>query len=790
MRLRTQLVVAFLGCGILPLVILGAISFSTARTGMAGMESTARASLEKGAEEQLVAIRGLKKQQVETYFDILRKLMVNFSENPSIASGFHELRTTYREHRTELKDFEPQAARAALQQFYVNDFSGEYRKQNDGKQADVAAYLSRLADHQVALQLDYIHNNANPLGQKHLLDRAASKTKYNEAHAKVHPLIRDYLQQFILYDVFMVDAESGDIVYSVFKEIDFGTSLRTGPLAKSSLAEVFKRSLEVADARDVVMVDFAQYLPSYEAPACFIASPITEGDKRIGSIIFQVPLDRLTQVMSDRSGLGETGETVLVGSDFLPRTDSYRDPEHRTVIKAFRNPAKGRIETEGIRKALTEGTSGVGTLVDYIGNEAVSAYCPVEIMGVKWALTAKRDTSEALAAVAAMSNVATVSSARLVYWTFGVGIAACGLVALVALWKANGIARPIVAASEFAQTIANGELTRDCTVKATAEAGELIAAMNKMRVSLNEMVSRLGGNARTLSRSSEGLSSTAAQLASGADEATHLSTSVTAAAEEMSSNMTCVSASTEEMSANVRTVAAAVEEMTASIAEVAQNAERAAGVAQEAAMLTEQSNIKVTQLGLAASEIGKVIEVIQDIAEQTNLLALNATIEAARAGEAGKGFAVVATEVKELAKQTASATDDIRTRIEAIQAASTEAIQAISNIETVIRNVNEVSRTIASAVEEQRITTTEISKSVAETSTAVETVTKSISESAMASREITQNMSKVDTAARQTSVGASSAKDAGDELLLLAEELQSLIRHFKIEEREAVAAQA
>jgi methyl-accepting chemotaxis protein len=788
MRLRTQLVVAFLGCGILPLIALGAISFSTARSGMSGMEATAREGLEKGAEEQLVAIRGLKKQQVETYFDILRKMVVNFSENPAIVDGFRDLRATYRDYGSEIKDFDPQAARAALQQFYASDFGNEYRKQNDGKQADVATYMSRLADHQVALQLDYIRNNPNPLGQKHLLDRASSKTRYNEAHAKVHPLIRDYLQQFTLYDVFMVDAESGDIVYSVFKEIDYGTSLRTGPLAKSSLADVFKRSLDVTDARDVVMVDFAQYLPSYEAPACFIASPITEGDKRIGSIVFQVPLDRLTQVMSDRSGLGETGETILVGADFLPRTDSFRDPSNRSVVNAFRNPAKARIETEGIRKALTEGATGVGKLVDYVGNEVVSAYCPVEIMGVKWALAAKRDTSEALAAVTTMSSVASTSASRLVYWTFGVGFAACAVVTLVGLWKANGIARPIVAASAFAKTIADGELTHDCTVKATAEAGELIAAMNRMRGSLKEMVGRLGGNARTLSQSSEGLSSTAAQLATGADEATHLSTSVTAAAEEMSSNMTCVSASTEEMSANVRTVAAAVEEMTASIAEVAQNAERAAGVAHEATMLTEQSNVKITQLGTAATEIGKVIEVIQDIAEQTNLLALNATIEAARAGEAGKGFAVVATEVKELAKQTASATDDIRTRIEAIQAATTEAIQAISNIETVIRNVNEVSRTIASAVEEQRITTTEISKSVAETSTAVETVTKSIAESAMASREITQNMSKVDSAARQTSAGASSAKDAGDELLLLAEELQSLIQHFKIEEREPASA--
>jgi methyl-accepting chemotaxis protein len=789
MRLRTQLIVAFLACGIVPLAVSGWLSFSTARRGMTAMEKTGEVALEQAAEDQLVAIRGLKKQQLETYFETLRTMLINFSENPSVVSGFLELRESARKYTTELKGFDPQAARTELQAFYTADYANEYRKQNEGRQADVNGYLSRLDDTQVALQLDYIRNNPNQLGQKHLLERAKSETTYNTAHARLHPLFRNSLEQFVLYDIFLVDAETGDIVYSVFKEIDFGTSLKTGPLAKSSIGEVFRKALDVVNDRDVVMTDFSQYFPSYEAPAGFIASPITIGKDRKGVMIFQVPLDRVTAVMSDRSGLGETGETLLVGGDFLPRSDSYRDTENRTVIKAFRNPSKGRIETEGIRKAVTEGVSGFVKLKDYVGNEVVSAFGPVEVLGVKWAITAKRDVSEALASVATMNDVADNAAYSLLLWTTGVALLATFGVGVVAIWKGNQIARPIIAASKFAQKIAAGELTQDCNERATAEAGELIAAMNQMRVSLKELVCKLSGNARTLSQSSESLSSTASQLASGADEATHLSTSVTAAAEEMSSNMTCVSASTEEMSSNVRTVAAAVEEMTASIAEVAQNAERAAGVAQEATMLTERSNVQIAQLGTAASEIGKVIEVIQDIAEQTNLLALNATIEAARAGEAGKGFAVVATEVKELAKQTATATDDIRTRIEAIQAATTEAIQAIGNIEGVIRNVNDVSRTIASAVEEQRITTTEIAKSVAETSSAVQTVTKSIAESAMASREITQNMSRVDSAARQTSTGASSAKDAGDELLMLAEELEGLIQHFKIEEKQhAVAA--
>jgi methyl-accepting chemotaxis protein len=174
--------------------------------------------------------------------------------------------------------------------------------------------------------------------------------------------------------------------------------------------------------------------------------------------------------------------------------------------------------------------------------------------------------------------------------------------------------------------------------------------------------------------------------------------------------------------------------------------------------------------------------VIQDIAEQTNLLALNATIEAARAGEAGKGFAVVATEVKELAKQTASATEDIRRRIESIQASTGETVAAIGEIGHVIQQVNDVSRTIASAVEEQSITTREIASNVAQSAAAADTVAKGISESATATQEITQSIAAVNEAALQTAQGATNTQAAGSELTRLSEQLQGLVGQFRIDD--------
>jgi methyl-accepting chemotaxis protein len=232
------------------------------------------------------------------------------------------------------------------------------------------------------------------------------------------------------------------------------------------------------------------------------------------------------------------------------------------------------------------------------------------------------------------------------------------------------------------------------------------------------------------------------------DNALRRSSMVANAVDNMSSNMSQVASSTESVSTNMRDVATSVDQMTATVNEVALNAEKSSQVADRAAQLVRVSNEKVGELGESADEIGKVIVVIQEIAEQTNLLALNATIEAARAGDAGKGFAVVATEVKELARQTAAATDDIRTRIEAIQNSTGDAISAIREISDVIYNVNEVSSMIAAAVEEQSVMTKKIASNVSQTARAAKEVARGVTESARTSQAITTSMAAIEPSLR------------------------------------------
>lgn len=252
----------------------------------------------------------------------------------------------------------------------------------------------------------------------------------------------------------------------------------------------------------------------------------------------------------------------------------------------------------------------------------------------------------------------------------------------------------------------------------------------------------------------------ASTLGSSAEELTAVSTQMAANAEETSAQANVVSAASEQVSKNVQTVSTGVEEMNSAIREIAKNASEAARVAQQAVSTAESANATVSKLGDSSVEIGNVIKVITSIAEQTNLLALNATIEAARAGEAGKGFAVVANEVKELAKETARATEDIGRKVEAIQTDTRGAVDSIQQISQVINMIHDISNTIASAVEEQTATATEMSRNV--------------NEAAKGTSEIAQNITAVAQAAQNTTQGASNSQQAASELARMAADLQKL----------------
>jgi len=343
----------------------------------------------------------------------------------------------------------------------------------------------------------------------------------------------------------------------------------------------------------------------------------------------------------------------------------------------------------------------------------------------------------------------------------------------------RSVSQPIRDTVKVVERYAAGDLTQSLEVRSHDEIGQLQTSVNTMVGSLRRMIGEVGQCSHSLNGASHNLLHTAGELTSKAEATQASTTAASAAVQQMLGNMENMTASTEEVSANVKTIAAAVEEMTATITEVARSAEQTASIADRASSAVEQSDQKIGALGDAAQEIGKVIELIQDVAEQTSLLALNATIEAARAGEAGKGFAVVATEVKQLAKQTTQATDDIRRQVQGIQVSATDAIQALGSIREVVTEVKDASRTIATAVEEQSITTKEIAKNVAHVADNAQRVSRNVAESTAATRDVTVNIGEVDSSARSTATDAGKAHQAGALTADLAEQLRSMIGQFQ-----------
>ncbi|WP_436536472.1 methyl-accepting chemotaxis protein [Actinoplanes sp. HUAS TT8] len=325
------------------------------------------------------------------------------------------------------------------------------------------------------------------------------------------------------------------------------------------------------------------------------------------------------------------------------------------------------------------------------------------------------------------------------------------IAAALALGVARAIVGPLQEVSRALRSVADGDLTRTVPIRSRDEVGEMAISVNQASTSVRQAVSELATSADALAASSDELSKVSNQIATGAGEASAQANNVSAAA--------------GEVSRNVQTVAAGSQEMGASISEIAQNASAGAAVAVEAVTVAEATNATVGKLGESSAEIGEVIKTITSIAEQTNLLALNATIEAARAGDMGKGFAVVAGEVKDLAQETAKATEDISRRVEAIQADTGSAVEAIAKISTIIGRINNYQLTIASAVEEQTATTTEMNRNVAD--------------AAESSAQIAATIQALAHASHATAEGVADSQRAAANLASLSTDLHTLVSRFR-----------
>jgi hypothetical protein len=351
MKLRTKLTTLLLVCGIAPMAIAVTIAWLTGRGSTVKLVAESCDTLRAGAETDLkgnVASRG---RHIQSYFDFIRQSAQSLGSN----AGMHEAIAAFSAGLAELTaaskaDAAGQSAmKLRLASFYQGDFAAEYRRKTDGRVPATDSILAVADEVMVVAQSHYLATNPNPIGQKHRLDGGAEGTAYGNAHAKFHPWMRNLSEVFGYYDVFLIDP-SGRIVYSVFKEADFGTSLATGPWRDSGMGGLF-RKLQTTAVGEWAFADFEVYTPSYEAPAAFVGSPISRGSERLGYIAFQVPIDRVNAIMAnwrDRPGRARSPDAVRL-------TAPTGEAERRELV-----PAPGDRQARPAGRSACDRKGGVG----------------------------------------------------------------------------------------------------------------------------------------------------------------------------------------------------------------------------------------------------------------------------------------------------------------------------------------------------------------------------------------------------------------------------------------------
>ncbi len=499
--IRARLLYGVTAVALLPLLVAAAVISTLAYR-------DARESLVERAQAQLTSIQSIKRDEVSGYFGLLQSTVRVAAANPTIVDSMIALRDAMPSVATDVP-VSIDEQRAALRAYYAGDFAQQYSVKNPGSTIDITDRISQLSDVAVAMQYLYITANPNPLGQKGLMDRAPNVTgPYHDLHQKVHPVGASLVEQYGFYDVFLIDAATGDVVYTYYKELDFATSLKTGPFAGSGLAKAWERAAALGTSTEPQITDFEKYLPSYDDGAAFFSIPLLRNGQVVGIFAAQVPVDRFHAIVSfqgqwGNAGLGQTGEVSLVGSDRLLRsnargiqqdTNAYiaalrgsgADAAAVAGIEARKNTI-GLVEvaTDGVTRALN-GENGVETYKNKFGTPVIGAFAPFPLLGLNWAITAEIDEAEALRPVEDLLQRMLIAAAI-------TALILALLASLIATRLARGINTPIEQLSSTVGLLTAGNMDARAGLKGSDELSDLGNAFDKL---LDERVATMAAAER------------------------------------------------------------------------------------------------------------------------------------------------------------------------------------------------------------------------------------------------------------------------------------------------------
>lgn len=776
--IRGRLIVGTAALALIPLILLaGVLGYYASRQ--------SAAALDQRAYDQMASIRAGKQEEINAYFGNVADLMRTVANTAEVRQALREGTTTQPQMAAGV---DLDVAKAALTDYYQADFGRQYSIRNPGQRADISGFVEKLPPQTLAAQYVYIADNPNPLGKKGDLDQAGDGSSYSAMHGRIHGYARRAVESYGLYDFFLVDAQTGFVVYTYFKELDFATSLRDGPWAQSGLGQAYAKAMASKRADEVSITDYAPYRPSYDDQASFVSTPITdETGKTIGVFIVQLPIDRVNQIMTFDGrwkdvGLGESGETYLVGADKTPRSISrfmkqnsagfldmmrgLKTSQAKLAAMDSRDSNIGlmTVDTRGVKDALA-GRSGTAVYPDYRGIDVLGSYAPIDVLGLRWVILSEIDAAESSAPVTALQRGIAIA-----------GLSTLVLVGLIALFAALRLARsinvPLSRVQDTVLKVGAGDLDARTGLQSNDEIGQLAKAFDGL---LDEKVAELARAQQEneqLNNSVIEIMTSVAQLAqrdlnvkvpvsedvTGAvsDAINMMTTSTARALRDVNAISAQVSDSSNRVKQRADTVLkladeasnqanAASAELSTTANALRQIGEQAQGAGREAERALSTTGealsvVRATVEGITASrdqiretekrvkrlaersqEISSAVTIIGQIAERTSVLALNASMQAVAAGEAGRGFAVVADEVKRLAENAREATQQIAGLVNAIQSDTTETLQAMNGTITQVVDITRLADKAGAQMNDTREATEALVNSVRTISQATQT---------------------------------------------------------------------